>query len=151
MPILAQNYITNRYVEAPTQTPTGSIAFGIHEVVETPSSETLELPLRHDDQSTLILKREQLITERHVENAYRETVAPGKYMIHVNLTSDGGLALLQHTREIDGSRLAVVANDTILVAPIVRSALGSSFVIDGSRLTDDEADDLVARLNKLSD
>ena len=99
------------------------------------------------DQRHLIIADAPALSGERVESAraaYSEF--DGSPQVAVTLTAEGGKAFAALTREMIGERLAVVVNDRVVTAPVVRSAIrGGGMVITGG-FTLSEAIELAASI-----
>lgn len=132
------------YAFADLQTPTGLRLAGVQE------SKTEEsITLRDTDSGkNLHVLKSSVITIADIKSAKVEKAGnTGLYQLSVELKDDGRKHLRDYTAGNQGKQLAIVVNNRLLAAPVIRAVIeGGEFVV--GKMTREEADKLADAINK---
>ncbi len=88
-----------------------------------------------------LLKRNPILTGAYLKNAYPSTDEYGMPAVSFELNSQGAGIFTNYTSKHIGTRLAIVLDNKVQSAPVIRSAIGSKGQITG-QFTFEEAKDL---------
>lgn len=92
-----------------------------------------------------IVKRVPVITGAMLKDARSSMDQGGNPAVNFELTSDGAIIFGEATQNMIGKRLAIVLDDKVVSAPVIRSRITSSGQITG-KFTTEEANDLAVVL-----
>lgn len=85
------------------------------------------------EQQTLFVEPDILLSNEHIARAKAEQDATEAYCILLEMTDEGQRRFAKATSELVDQRIAILVNDEIIAAPIVRSPiLGGSAMISGN-------------------
>ena len=91
------------------------------------------------------LKRVSVISGSDLREARRSSAEWGDPAVSFQLTQDAGKRFQTATRESVGRKMAIVLDDTVISAPVIRSEIRDSGVIEGG-FTVQSAEDLALKL-----
>ena len=92
---------------------------------------------------TLFIENQAIVTRADVESVVKSPQQADA--LTVSLTEEGGKKLGDATKDAQGDmRVAVLIDDKVVVAPVVRLKLGKNFMLEGLREYPDEELDLLA-------
>jgi hypothetical protein len=95
---------------------------------------------------TIYLHRETVVTNGDIARAQAiENASTGTYSVAVTLKEEGAAKMRRASQGHIGKPMAILVDGAVMTAPVVRSAIGQSAVIDG-HYTKAEADTIVAGL-----
>lgn len=88
-----------------------------------------------------LLQRASVVTGRDLRNARRSQDEYGQPAVHFSLNPDGARKFESYTRAHVGERMAIVLDNRVRSAPVIRSAISDSGIIQGT-FTVQQAEDL---------
>jgi preprotein translocase subunit SecD len=88
-----------------------------------------------------LLQRASVVTGRDLRNARRSQDEFGQPAVHFSLNPDGARKFESYTRAHVGERMAIVLDNRVRSAPVIRSAISDSGIIQGT-FTVQQAEDL---------
>jgi hypothetical protein len=117
-------------LEWPRSPLIAAVRFEVRLAEEAPGLE-LESTTVSDSQERVYLHRQAILTNGDIASAETVQDPSGSASILVKFTRDGAAKLLQATRLNAGRRLALLLDGQVVIAPVIRSPIGTSAVISG--------------------
>jgi len=132
---------------APKATPTESVEFRLAE--DKPARGTQAMAIKGTNESVRVHKTPVLDAQDIASAAARKGLWMGQgYTIAITLTPDGARKLEKLTADNVGKRLAILVAGKLVSAPIIREPiLDGSAVIEGGKISEQEANRLVSQIN----
>jgi preprotein translocase subunit SecD len=106
-------------------------------------------PPVHDEKNTgsYCLADRVIVSEKSIERAEVTEDAAGAAAVMLVLTDKAAQRLFAATQRQVGSRLGVIINSRLVIAPIIREPIGKEFILVG-QMAQDKAEALVRSLNR---
>ncbi|MFZ5805748.1 MAG: protein translocase subunit SecD [Verrucomicrobiota bacterium] len=99
-------------------------------------------PLR----SEILIKRRAEMSGKYVNSAFRSIDSVGRAVVIINFNAEGQKLFGKLTERNIGQRMAIVLDDEVYSAPVIRTAIYGSCEISGGSMTPVEAEELASVL-----
>jgi preprotein translocase subunit SecD len=119
------------------------------EVMESPADDVISVEGPSGSKDKLLIRKAPLLDSSHLKEVYvgkaiavLNGVAKDRWTLSLTFTDSGSKRFAEATEKLLGKRLAILANDKVLVAPFIRESItGGRAEISGS-FTEQELKDL---------
>lgn len=122
---------------------------GITRVLDAPGADSQEMVLKHlDSEETLHVDRNIALHDRDFLKMEVINGQDGGAAILITMTEEGKKKLAELTREMVGKRLAITADQSVIMAPMVQEPIPNGVLQISGNLTREKSEGLVRRFNK---
>ena len=134
----------------PRPPPPAPISVEFRLVDESPTSDAPEMPIKGSDERVR-LEPAVIVDHSNIQSAVVQRSSAGQsYDVVITFTAEGARKLRAATAAAIGSRLAIIIDGTVLIAPRIQAEIPDGVAVVAGNFSLREAQDIADRLNSVA-